>query len=75
LEFDFRGPEWAKLAKLIADRLERQRVRLEDTKLDSNDTAVLRGRVAELRELLALPELTRRAAQARADLRAPSDNE
>lgn len=62
---DFQTPEWRQLTTLLTDRLTRYRMDLESPRLTENETAVIRGRITELKELLSLPELAARAAAAK----------
>ena len=68
MDFDPRSPEWGRLAKVLEERLAARRASLESPEMSERDTQVLRGRVAELKELLALPHVRAKTAQAKAEL-------
>jgi hypothetical protein len=59
---DLRSPAWERLTRYLERRLADARER-NDQPQSSEDTAALRGRIAELRFLLALPEYFQRDAQ------------
>lgn len=50
---DFRTDTWRRLDALLKRRLEDRRAE-NDARLDAEKTATLRGRIAELKDLLAL---------------------
>lgn len=52
---DFRTDTWKRIQALLRMRLEKARTE-NDARLDAEKTATLRGRIAELKELLALAE-------------------
>lgn len=53
IEIDFRSETWRAFEALAQDRLDKYR-RKNDGQLNAEDTARLRGRIAELKELLTL---------------------
>jgi len=68
-DVSFHGPEWAKLAKMLTDRLEKHRSASESMEIDDRKRYGLACRIDEIKEILSLPELlkleaTMRAAQA-----------
>lgn len=65
---DFNTDVWARLEQHLAGRLEVLRAQLEG-ELDEKGTAGVRGRIREIKEMLALPK---KAAPARAP--APSQD-
>jgi len=52
---DLLSPTWLKLKKHYEERIESHRIQ-NDGRLSENDTAHLRGRIAEAKYLLALAE-------------------
>jgi hypothetical protein len=60
---DFQSSTWVKLRKLMEERLQLHR-EMNDEPIHESDTSLLRGRIAELRFLLALPEYVLRAREA-----------
>jgi hypothetical protein len=60
---DFQSSTWVKLRKLMEERLQLHR-EMNDEPIPESDTSLLRGRIAELRFLLALPEYVTRAREA-----------
>ncbi|MEK9721984.1 MAG: hypothetical protein VW405_00690 [Rhodospirillaceae bacterium] len=53
-EIDFQSETWRALQEQAAERIESYRTRLEKEGLSLEETERLRGRIAELRALLAL---------------------
>lgn len=51
---DFASPTWERFAAHIAHRLAVHRAALERPQTDDHTSRILRGRIAELKELLAL---------------------
>jgi hypothetical protein len=60
---DFQSSTWLKLRRLMEERLQLHR-EMNDEPIPESDTSILRGRIAELRFLLALPEYVLRAREA-----------
>ena len=54
-QIDFRSETWKALAELANTRLDDARKK-NDGQLDATQTAYLRGRIAELKQLLTLPK-------------------
>lgn len=57
------GPEWALLARLLDEQLVKRRQDLENLALNEHDRLIVLGRVAELKDILAMPEVARRRAK------------
>jgi hypothetical protein len=55
-EFFRLSEEWAWIAQTMDARLEELRTDLENTSHDERDTAAIRGRISEVRQMLALHE-------------------
>ena len=53
IEIDFRSETWRAFEAIAIDRIEKHRIK-NDGQLNTEDTARLRGRIAELKELLTL---------------------
>lgn len=53
---DFTSPTWKGIKEHLKTRLEQQRERNDSAKLDSVTTAHIRGRIAELKDLIALQD-------------------
>lgn len=53
IEIDFRSETWRAFEAIASDRLDKYR-RKNDGQLNADETARLRGRIAELKELLTL---------------------
>lgn len=64
-EVNLAGPEWVLLAKLLDGRLAQRRADIENLALTEHDRLIVLGRIAELKEILALPEVSRRRAKIR----------
>lgn len=56
LDIDPRSETWRALEAHINERLATLRAQNDAITLDGNSTAVLRGRIAELKSILSLPE-------------------
>lgn len=53
---DFSGEAWGRVARWAEAELTRKRERNDSKALNSEDTAYLRGEIAMLKRILALPE-------------------
>src|SRR5258708_32032108 len=76
MQVRFEGETWAYVVDQAEKKLQRLREKNDDARLNEVQTAVLRGRIRELRDLLALPErlkAERMAALAQRD--APSEDD
>ena len=62
---DLRSSEWGRLQKHIDERLLELRVDLERFDSDPTQTAVTRGRIAELKALATLPQASQDSPEAR----------
>ena len=51
---DFQTGTWKRLVKHLEDRLKDLRLQNDSTQLDERKTAVIRGRINEVKELLTL---------------------
>lgn len=61
---DFRTPVWQNVVKVVTQRIDELRTQLETLDATEQQTAIIRGRISELRALLALGEPPKNSVKA-----------
>lgn len=64
-DVNYSGAEWSRLSQALDQRLDQRRKELENLELSEAKRLILLGRIAEIKDILSLPELQRRRAKMR----------